>query len=86
MSSSSPSTGNSISDTKTGSSNNKLSLPKYSCLFTGTFSEKEIQTNKEKDQVETKELVFFATKRVSLRNCESAVQSYRVSELHLHIN
>ena len=78
MSASSPSTGNSISDTQTGSSNSKVFLNIHVYLPV-QFSEKEIQTNKEKDRVKTKELVFFATKRVSLRNCESAAQSYRVS-------
>ena len=66
MSSSSPSTGNSISDTQTGSSskvflNIHAYLPVHfpSCELKQT---KEIQTNKEKDRVETKELVSFVNK------------------------
>ena len=52
MSSSSPSTGNSISDTQTGTSNSKVFL-NSSCLFTGTLSELLLKVNQRNPNKQT---------------------------------
>ena len=83
LSMSSPSTGNSISDTQTGSSSRQLqSLPQYSCLSVHfrVVKTKEIQTNKEKDRVETKELVCFC--KQSVYTCAIANLLLKVTVFH----